>query len=427
MPGRLRVLAVADSDSYLKWAAATLAALPADTGRGLVLVACPAAPSAAQRAAALRGTEIAPESVPTLPIGSLAARVAAEAPDVVLVATRGPQARVILRELARLVPRPVLVSGMPGISVPATRKALSFRHQADLFVVHSHREVREFRELATRNGWTRPIALARLPFAASGGTPEPAAHGGTDLVFAVQSIVPAEADERRMIARMLLRAAEAAPERRVIVKVRAVGAERQTHDESHPIPELIAAEAAASRRPLPPNLVISSTSMAAALDTAEGLVTVSSTAAIEAIARGIPVIALDTFGVSDALINPVFSGSGLFGGEDDVVGRRFRHPSPRWLYDAYFHPAGDDDLHAHLRDLVAARRAGELAARDDLPAAGGSLRHRWQRGRAFPGSERSVRGYLAAAVGYPTRAVVVLSRKVTRPIRVRLHPTDQTP
>jgi hypothetical protein len=423
----LRVLAIADSDSYLKWAAATVAALPDDAARGLVLVACPAAPSAPQRAAALRGTGISPDAVPTLPITSLAARVAEEAPDVVLVATRGPQARVILRELARLDPRPVLVSGLPGISVPATRKALYFRHQADLFVVHSHREVREFRALASRNAWSRAIALASLPFAASGGVPEPAVPGGTDLVFAVQSIVPAEPAERRLIARMLLRAAEAAPERRVVVKVRAVAGERQTHDESHPIPELIAAEAAATRRPMPPNLVISSTSMSAALDTAEGLVTVSSTAAIEAIARGIPVIALDMFGISDALINPVFSGSGLFGGEDDVVGRRFRHPSPRWLHDDYFHPVDDDDLHEMIRELVAARRAGELAPRDALPVAGGSLRHRWQRGRAFPGSESNVRGLLVAAVGHPARAVVVVSRKVTKPIRVRQHPTDQTP
>lgn len=365
--------------------------------------------------------------MPTVPILELAAEVAAERPDVVLVATRGPQARVILRELARLDPRPVLVSGLPGISVPATRKALYFRHQADLFVIHSHREVREFRALAARNGWSRSIALASLPFAGGDGIPEPAEPGGTDLVFAVQSIVPAEPAERRRIARMLLRAAEACPERRVVVKVRAVAGERQTHDEAHPIPELIAAELAADGRPMPSNLVISSGSMAAALDTAEGLVTVSSTAAIEAIARGIPVIALDTFGVSDALINPVFTGSGLFAGEDDVVGRRFRHPSPRWLYDDYFHPVGDDDLHQRIAELVAARRAGELPPREALPVAGGAMRLRWQRGRAFPGSERSIRGVMVAAVGHPARAVVVVSRKLTKPIRVRLHPGDQTP
>jgi len=390
-----------------------------------VLVECPATPSAQQRAAALRGTGIAAASVPVVPISALAARVVEEAPDVVLVATRGPQARVILRELAHLDPRPVLASGLPGISIPATRKALYFRHQADLFVVHSHREVREFRALAVRNGWNRPIALASLPFATGDRGARPAS--GTDLVFAVQSVVPVEPDERRRLARMLLRAADAAPERRVVVKVRALAGERQTHDEAHPIPDLIEAEAAASGRPVPPNLVVSSVAMSTALDSAEGLVTVSSTAAIEAIARTIPVIALDVFGVTDALINPVFTGSGLFGGEDDVIQRRFRHPSPRWLHDDYFHPVTDDDLHERLAALVAQRRRGELVRRDDLPVTGGALRRRWQRGRAFPGSERSIRGFLVAAVGHPARVVAVVTRRATRPLRARLHASDQTP
>lgn len=421
------MLAVADSDSYLKWAAATLAALPVHAARGLMLVECPATPSAPQRASALRGSGIGPDAVPIVSITALAATVADAAPDVVLVATRGPQARVIMRDLARLEPRPVLVSGLPGISIPASRKALSFRHQADLLVLHSHREVREFRALAARNAWTRLVALASLPFAARGGAPEHTQPGGTDLVFAVQSLVPAELAERRQVARMLLRAAEATPERRVVVKVRAVAGERQTHDEAHPIPDLIAAEVASSGRRMPANLIVSSASMATALDSAEGLVTVSSTSAIEAIARGIPVIALETFGVSDALINPVFSGSGLFGGEDDVIGRRFRHPSPRWLHDNYFHSGADDDLHRHLADLVAARRAGELAPRDALPVAGGRMRLRWQRGLAFPGSERGIRGVLVAAVGHPARAVVVGTRRITKPIRVRLRASDQTP
>ena len=80
--------------------------------------------------------------------------------------------------------------------------------------------------------------------------------------------------------------------------------------------------------------------------------TVSSTAAIEAVARGVPVIALDTFGVSDELINTVFVGSGLFGGESAVIGREFRHPEPGWLDANYFHDPADDDCVAQLVTLV---------------------------------------------------------------------------
>lgn len=417
---RLRVVAVADSDSYVKWAAATLAVLPAETR--LLLVDTPVRPSPAQIRAALRGSGIPDEAAVLLPLDALVAEIAREGADAVLVATRGPQARVLLRELAALEPRPVLVSGLPGISIPATRKALYFRQQADLLLLHSHREVREFRALAEVNGWRPRIALATLPFAHPAAPGEEIVRGsrGTDLVFAVQSRVPAALAERRQLARMLLAAADADPSRRVVVKVRATAGERQTHDEPHPLPMLIERQARAAGRLVPSNLMVASASMASALETAQGLATVSSTAAIEAVARGVPVIALDAFGVSDALINPVFRGSGLFGGEAELVARRFRHPAPTWLRDNYFHPADDDDLAARLGSLVAARHAGELDARAASPVVGGSARRRWQRLRAFPGSERGAVAVAVVLIGYPLHGVVRAARWLTHPLRMRL-------
>lgn len=417
---RLRLVAIADSDSYLKWAASTLSALPADAE--LVVVDTPVRPSPGQLAAAVQGSAITAEAVRVLALADVVARVASVRPDAVLVATRGPQARVLLRELARLDPRPALVTGLPGISIPATSKALFFRHQADLLIVHSHREVREFRALAAEGGAARPIALATLPFARAGAPPgEEILRGprGRDLVFAVQSRVPADLGERRHLARILLEAADADAARRVVVKVRAVGRERQTHDERHPLPTLIAREAARAGREVPPNLVVSNASMAAALETAQGLATVSSTAAIEAIARGVPVLALDTFGVSDALINTVFEASGVLGSADDLVKRRFRHPSAEWLHDNYFHASEDDELADRLGQVCEARRRGELAPRDGLPVVGGELRLRWQRLRAFPGSERAPVRILVAAIGHPAHTAVRLARWISRPFRTR--------
>ncbi|TXK17127.1 DUF6716 putative glycosyltransferase [Homoserinibacter sp. GY 40078] len=418
----MRVVAIADSDSYVKWAAATLAALPDDVERSLVIVDTRAAPSATQRSAALHGSGIGSDDVTLATLPELRRVIAPRGADVVLVATRGPQARVLLRELAKLDPRPVLVSGMPGISVPATRKALIFRHQADLFVVHSRREVREFRVLARELGADRAIAMAALPFARESVAQQ---AEGEDLVFAVQSVVPAELDDRRAVARMLIAAAEDDPGRRVVVKVRAMGAERQTHDERFPIPDLIAAELEGRR--MPQNLVVSGEPMSTALERAHGLVTVSSTAVLEAIARRIPVIALDDFGISPVLINEVFRGSGLFGGADDVVARRFRHPDPSWVDDNYFHAPAQDDLVPRLRELVEARRAGELAPRAAQPLWGGALRLRWQRMLAFPDSEpRSVRVALLT-VGVPARAGAVLVRRARRAVRAyRGRLIDQT-
>jgi hypothetical protein len=409
----VRVVAIADSDSYLKWSGSLLASLPAEWERELLLVHTPVLPSAAQRVAALSTSGIDPECVARVALGDLPQRLEIIRPDIVLVGTRGPVARVLIRVAAALEPRPVVVTGLPGISIPATRKALLFRLQADLFVLHSRREIRDFTAVARENGWDHRFALATLPFVEdrrSGAQP-----GGTDLVFAAQAVVPLARADRRRVARLMRDAALADPARRVVMKVRAVKGERQTHDEEDGYPELLAELG----RP-PANLIVSSEPMSTALDTAEGLVTISSTAAIESIARGIPIIALDVFGVSDELINPVFEGSGVFAGEAAVIGREFRTPAAGWFDDNYFHPVSADDLVARVGELVTHRRAGRLEPRLPLARRGGGLRLAWERRQAFGESDHTVSGVVAVVVGVPARAAVLLARRIRRRIATAL-------
>ncbi len=400
----MKLIAIADSDSYLKWAAAFIGVLPNGTERELILIETPALPSAGQRAAALAVGGIPPEQLLMLPLAEVLGVLRRDRPDAVLIALRGPVAAVVIRLIAELPDRPVMVTGLPGISIPATRKALAFRRQADLFVLHSRREIREFTRLSREYGWTHRFALATLPFVEQG-----TGGGGTDLVFAAQAVVPRDPDQRRRVLELLMAAAVADPSRRVVIKLRGLTGEPQTHTEDTSYPELLQ-----GIDEVPDNLVVSLGSMSAALDRAEGLVTVSSTAAIEAIARGIPVIALDSFGVSDALINPVFEGSGLFGGEAAVLRREFRHPEPSWLDDNYFHPVDDDDVAVQLDALVAARRQGVLPAREPARRMGGALRLAWERKRAFGDVDRTVSGAVALAVGTPARATVIAARRMTR-------------
>jgi len=400
----MKVIAIADSDSYLKWAAAFLGTLPGVTERELLLIETPVLPSDTQRAAALAVGGVPPEQLVSLPLNSVLGTLRHEQPDAVLVALRGPVAAVLIRMIAELPHRPVIVTGLPGISIPATRKALAFRRQADLFVLHSRREIREFTVMSREYGWTHRFALATLPF-----VEERTGAVGTDLVFAAQAVVPPAFDDRMRVLELLIAAARADPSRRVVVKVRGLAGERQTHDEQLSYPDLLGHAV-----DVPANLVVSSAPMSAALDAAQGVMTVSSTAAIEAVARGIPVIALDIFGVTGKLINTVFEGSGLFGGEGAVVRREFRHPEPAWLDDNYFHSVGEDDVAMQLEALVAARRQGVLPAREPARKAGGRLRLAWDRKRAFGDADRTVSGAVALAVGTPARATLVAARKVKR-------------
>ncbi|CAN5261031.1 hypothetical protein BH09ACT3_BH09ACT3_08530 [soil metagenome] len=413
MTAPTRILAIADSDSYLKWGAALLARAPEDWERSLVILASPVLPSPDQIDAALVGSSAPPPVI--LDLSALAVRIAALEPDVVLIAVRGPLVKVIVRAIVGAARRrPVIVSGLPGISIPATRMAIAHRAQADLVVLHSRREVRDFGELARRIQHDQRFALATLPFLVhaqlDAGQP-----GSGDLIFAAQAKVPPRREDRLLLLGWLVQAARNAPDRRVVVKVRAAAGEAQTHAEQHEYSALLS-----SMSDVPENLVVEGGAMAQHLSGAAGLVTVSSTAAIEAVALSVPVLALADFGVDAELINPVFEGSGLFGDAADLAAWRFHSPEREWLDDNYFHGVEQDDWVGAIEALLAIRESSVFPLKPlKHGLAGGRLRRAWDRKVALGRFDRSYAGLVALLVGVPARAVYHTIRRIGAAISPR--------
>ncbi|WP_246649894.1 DUF6716 putative glycosyltransferase [Nonomuraea coxensis] len=386
------MLAVADSDSYLKWAACLLDDLPAGSSADLVVVRTPIAPSPEQIAAAVSGGgRPAPPVLSARSVRRLAVRTR---PDVILVACTGPVVDVLVADvLDGLRPRPVFVSGLPGISVPATEKAWIYRSGCDLFVVHSEREAAEFGEIARRLGGGGAVGLARLPFLRAGAAPA----GGDRVVFATQAKVPRGREQRERILAALAELAGRRPDLDVVVKLRALEDERQTHRERHHYQRLW------REMGEPGRLRFAAGPMHEQLAHAAGFVTVSSTAALEAIAVGVPSLVLTDFGVSAEMINLVFEGSGLLGTLDDLAGGRFRAASPAWCTANYFHPAERDDWAALLAGLVSAGPGGPAASLLDGPGHAAARRRARLRVEVHPSmlragyrAKRRVRRYLAA-------------------------------
>jgi hypothetical protein len=401
-----RLLVVADSDSYVKWGAALASTLPAHWTAQLVVITSPVQPSRRQLAAALAGTRFTPLDASALQLGDLDRLVDTVDPHAVLLALRGPFVRVVAPRLERRANRPVLVSGFPGLTIPAVHKAVIYREQTDLVVLHSRHEVREFRSNAAELDIDRAFGLATLPFLA-GATAE--AGTGTDLVFAAQAKVPAEREERVRVLAALAAHARCNPDRRVVVKVRARRGEAQTHAEAFDYADLLDAVDA------PANLVVEDGPMAEKLARAGALVTVSSTAALESVALGLPTLLIDDFGVSPAMINTVFEGSGLFGSTSDLVEGRFREADPAWTHDNYFHGAGADDWIRRLDAFVSAREIVPLRPLErSHNLSGGALRAAFERRRMLGEYDRSLLGRVAWGVGVPARGVVRGVRRLRR-------------
>lgn len=416
----MKVLGVADSDSYIKWGAAVLDRMPGHWSRKLVVIRTPALPSSRQLESALATTAFSSGEAPLVDLADLATLVADERPDVVLLSVRGPVVRVLVRMIvAASSPRPLIVSGLPGISIPATLLALYYRSQVDLLVLHSKREIVEFSELAATWGIQQDFALATLPFLSDVPT---ATDGASDVVFAAQAKVPRELEDRERLLGWLADAARARPDRRVILKLRGTTGEAQTHSERYPFDVILQ-----TLDDRPDNLVVSTGPMSKHLKRAAALVTVSSTAAIEAVAAGIPVLAIDDFGVSGELINLVFEGSGLLGSSRQLAEGDFRSPEPAWRDANYFHDPADDNWISSIEAGVARRLDGPLPLRAQFRATiGGNLRRIWDRKRALGKYDRSPEGYLALAVGLPLRGAVRRYRRIRAKLKPALAP-EQAP
>jgi hypothetical protein len=360
-----RLLAVADSDSYLKFACATLESVGAGWEREVLLVRSPILPTLEQTQAATAGTFLAGKAPRVIPASGLRAALAGA--DVVLAAATGPIVEEIFTQASRMPRRPALVSALPGVAFPATRKALNYRALGDAFITHSHAECRAFSDLAEAMGLPQRILVSRLPFLASPGRPEPQQKPLDSVVFAPQAKVPVEREQRVAILQALAALARRRPELSVRVKLRAWAGEPQTHTEQYPFDQLwsdlVAARAVGGHE-----LQFCTGPMSDQLTPGAAMVTVSSTAALEALDAGLPVLILDDFGLSEQMLNKVFDGSGLVGNLKDLVAGRFGHPDPRWLRDNYFH-AQSVRLDEVLASFAVRARAGKLSTDPERLAA----------------------------------------------------------
>ncbi|WP_352300227.1 DUF6716 putative glycosyltransferase [Kineosporia sp. NBRC 101731] len=386
------MIAVAESDSFLKWAVSLLGQLPEGTRTEVVVACSPARPSASQRIAALSGTAYAGHDPEVLSPGQLMKRVERDRPDAVLLALTGPSVHAYQEALSKSSHRPVLLTGIPGIAIPARRRAWGYRGAVDLFVVHSHREVEDYDQIRRQMGMHAKVGLATIPFLAkpadilparemtqemaagttafeasrneAGTSVEPlnpvAAPQRNRVLFATQGKVPRVKKDRVQILLSLARLAANRPDLEVVVKTRGAVGEFHTHHEPHHYQSLWDELVAAGEVHAPDALTFAAGSMAEQLANAVALVTVSSTAVLEAMALDIPVLLIDEFGVSENLINQVFVGSGVMGGLDELERGDFRHPETWWLADNYFHPRGDNSWIGMLDELVVLNAAGQL-------------------------------------------------------------------
>ena len=320
------MLVFADGDSRWKWGVLTASQLfPKATQLGRLL-ASTSEPSARQLDET--GLPLRPA-----PVGSVADFVELDdldRVDAVVLALPGGAVQAVLHGLARRWPRasrrPLVLSGYVGVVYERQAEGLLLRAGSDVILANSPCDAEEFRRLLAGAGADPGVVLeTALPYLS---TPESVVREDRafTVTFATQPGVPETRAAREFVLRRLVRHATLHPDREVLLKVRALAGEQATHPELHPYQQL-------GRRlgvQKPPNLRIVAGNMGEVLDRTDLLVTVSSTAAVEAMHRGVPTAILTDFGVREPLGNHYFIGSGCLTSFADLDGGAAPQVDAEW-------------------------------------------------------------------------------------------------
>ncbi|KOT87772.1 hypothetical protein ADK86_34435 [Streptomyces sp. NRRL F-5755] len=252
--------------------------------------------------------------------------------DVVVLACVGGAVQAMLHGLARAwrgaARRPVVVTGYVGVVYEKLADGLLLRHGADVVLANSRHDADRFRAVYEGVGADGgSVVECALPFL--GGAPYEPVLGDRPytVVFAAQPSVPDRREDRMHLLRRAAEHARRHPDREVLVKLRSKPGEHTTHIEELPYQKL------AARLPggLPPNCRLAYGNMGEVLDRTDLLVTVSSTAALESLHRGIPTAVLTDLGIREALGNHHFLGSGCLASWDELDAGHRPEPDPDWL------------------------------------------------------------------------------------------------
>ncbi|AOP50144.1 DUF6716 putative glycosyltransferase [Streptomyces lydicus] len=254
--------------------------------------------------------------------------------DVVVLACVGGAVQAMLHGLARAWSsgaaaggrRPVVVTGYVGVVYEKLADGLLLRHGADVVLANSRHDADRFRAVYRGVGADGgSVVECALPFL--GGAPYEGGNAPRTVVFAAQPSVPESRADRMYLLRRAAGHARRHPDREVLIKLRSKPGEHTTHIEELPYQKL------ATKIPggLPANCRAVYGNMGEVLDRTDLLVTVSSTAALESLHRGIPTAVLTDLGVRETLGNHHFLGSGCLASWDELDAGHRPAPDPDWL------------------------------------------------------------------------------------------------
>ena len=375
----MRIDVLADSDTRWKWGALLARRIDPECHVTARFLHGRSTPTARQ----LDEVGVRPEATTEAPLGEyLADPVLAESDLVILAATGGVVQSALHgfgREWAGRARRPVVLSGYVGVVYEKLLDGLMLRAGSDVVLANSAFDGERFREAFRAVGAdVDAVVETCLPFLA-GAPYDPGAVARGErrftVCFAVQPSSPSLRGERVYLLERAVAHARSHPERDVLVKLRSRPGEHTTHLEDFPYQLLLPKVA-----DVPGNLRLVYGNMGEVLDGTDLCVTVSSTAALESLHRGIPTVVLTDLGIRESLGNHFFVASGCLASWDELDAGVVPVADAGWLRrNGVVGGGGDpfDAVRVRLGELFALRDGAGLPGLSpyySMSRAGGYLR-----------------------------------------------------
>ena len=279
--------------------------------------------------------------------------------DVVVLAIQGPQVQRFCHDLFDIVEltgaaAPVTISGWVGVIIENITAGYLARYSTDIVAVNSRSDLATFQSVAHSLGLpTDNLLLCGLPLLSGAYRKAPVNSPIKTVMFADQPSVPQSREDRLYVYQRLMAYAQAHPDRQVVLKPRhRIGEDTFHRMKFHP-------EVMLASLQKPPNFFIDYAPISERLANLDLMLTVSSTAALEAVGAGVRTAFIADLDVREQLGNHIFLESGLLRTFDQLELDEIGIPNEAWLKDYFFDSRG-------LRPAEQiADRAAELAAQPD--------------------------------------------------------------
>jgi hypothetical protein len=260
--------------------------------------------------------------------------------DVVVLAIQGPQVRRFCHDMFDLVELtgvapPVTITGWVGVIIEKIVAGYLERYPTDIVAVNSRSDLATFEKVAhSLQLPTDNLLLSGLPLLSGEYREAPVDAPIKTVMFADQPTVPQTREDRLYLYHRLLAYARTHPERDVVLKPRhRIGEDTFHRMKFHP-------EALLSGVRRPPNFSIDYTPISDRLGNLDLMLTVSSTAALEAAGSGVRTAFIADLDVREQLGNHIFLDSGLLRTFDQLEEDDIGVPAGSWIEDYFFDTAG---------------------------------------------------------------------------------------